>query len=378
MFVHHTGAAILDRPPPVDAMSMPDRGRYSWICPDAASRARFLTMHERMFPVAQRTGVLLAILIIPGLVGAPHPWLALGTIAVGLAQYGVTQIKVPRLARPEVWVAVSFSIMQLLVMFGVVFAGRVDDGGMVLLVWACVGVASRLPTRAVVPLTAWSIVLYLAAWLLTDPQRLISDPALATVGIGILITCSAIVTTLRNSDSANHAASIIDQLTGLFNRGAFERRIQELERADAPLAEPIGVVLLDIDHFKGVNDELGHDRGDDVLRSVAETLAAHVREGDELYRLGGEEFIVLLPATAERAAAEAAERLLASVRSARHAGVDVTISAGVAASPAGASFSWRHAYHDADTALYAAKEGGRDQVRTATAVAVVTELGRAA
>lgn len=374
MFVHHTGAAILDRPPSVDAVSMPGRGRYSWICPDAASRARFLTMHERMFPVAQRTGVLLAILIIPGLVGAPHPWLALATIAVGLAQYGVTQIKVPRLARPEVWVAVSFSIMQLLVMFGVVFAGRVDDGGMVLLVWACVGVASRLPTRAVVPLTAWSIVLYLAAWLLTDPQQLISDPALATVGIGILVTCSAIVTTLRNSDSANHAASIIDQLTGLFNRGAFERRIQELERAATPPAAPTGVVLLDIDHFKGVNDELGHDRGDDVLRSVAETLAAHVREGDELYRLGGEEFIVLLPATAERAAAEAAERLLTSVRSAQHAGVDVTISAGVTASPAGAAFSWRHAYHDADTALYAAKEGGRDQVRTTTAVSAAADL----
>ena len=291
---------------------------------------------------------------------------------------GDPQIKVPRLARPEVWVAVSFSIMQLLVMFGVVFAGRVDEGGMVLLVWACVGVASRLPTRAVVPLTAWSIVLYLAAWLLTDPRALIADPALVTVGAGILITCSAIVTTLRNSDSANHAASIIDQLTGLFNRGAFERRIQEHERATTPPAAPTGVVLLDIDHFKGVNDELGHDRGDDVLRSVAETLAAHVREGEELYRLGGEEFIVLLPGTAERAAAEAAERLLASVRSTQHAGVDVTISAGVTASPAGVAFSWRHAYHDADTALYAAKEGGRDQVRTATAVSAVTELRRAA
>ncbi|MFA9271508.1 MAG: GGDEF domain-containing protein, partial [Baekduiaceae bacterium] len=215
-------------------------------------------------------------------------------------------------------------------------------------------------------LTAWSILLYLAAWVLTDPIRLQHDPAVATVGVGILITCSAIVTTLRNSDSANHAASIIDQLTGLFNRGAFERRIQELERADAPLAEPIGVVLLDIDHFKGVNDGHGHAAGDAVLRDAAYAIRRNLRPFDVVYRLGGEEFLAILPGTGPIRALAIAERLRSTVELGPTGGVPITVSVGVSILSADAEDrSYETMFGRADGALYAAKAAGRNQVVTA-------------
>lgn len=340
---------------------MPGPARYSWFCPDHASRARFLTMHARMVRVAQLTGALLVVSLLPGLKGAPDPWLAVATIAVGFIQYATMQAYVPRLARPEVMVFVSFLILQVFVTAGVLFAGRVDDGGLAVLLWPVVGFATRLPTRAVVPCTAWTALLMIVAWLITDAGGIAADPAPLTVALALVVSLAALVTTLRNSDMANHSAAIFDPLTGIRNRSALEQRVGELEGNH----QGVAVVVLDIDHFKAVNDRYGHDTGDQVLCALAATLDEHLRPGDELYRLGGEEFVAVLPGTSADGARAAAERLTGAVRSRPHSGCDITISAGVAAVPPGTEFTWRRAYRRADAALYAAKEGGRDQVRVA-------------
>lgn len=318
-------------------------------------------MHERMLPVAQKTGVLLGVCLLPGLVGAPHPWWALTVIAVGLLQYAVMQLRVPRMARPELGVFASFLVLQAFCTTGVLLAGRVPDGGMFILIWPIIGFATRLPTRAVVPCTAWSCALLVAAYLTTDLHGTLADPAPVTVGLALFISAAALVTTLRNSDAANHSAAILDPLTGLRNRTALERRVEGLEAGH----DGVTVVVLDIDHFKRVNDARGHDAGDAVLRGLADSLAEQLRPDDELYRLGGEEFVAILPhATAEEGRA-VADRLLATVRRRPVAGSVLTISAGVAAVAPDAEFSWRRVYRRADAALYAAKEGGRDQIRIA-------------
>ncbi|MBJ7330894.1 MAG: GGDEF domain-containing protein [Solirubrobacteraceae bacterium] len=336
--------------------------RYSWICPDHASRARFITMHHRMLRVAQVTGLILTAALLPGLIGAPHPLLAATVIAIGLVQYGATQLFVPRFERPELWAFTSFIVLLCMITAGVMFAGRVPDGGMLVLVWPIIGMATRLPTRAITLATALAVGLTAGAWLATDAERILRDPAPLTVVAALLVTSAALVTTLRNSDAANHSAAISDPLTGTRNRTALDQRITQLEDSGEVSASGLAIIVLDIDHFKRVNDEHGHDGGDDVLRSVADTLAGILRPRDELYRLGGEEFVVLLPETAIVAAHAVAERLADAVRDEPQAACRVTISAGVAACHAGESFSWRRTYRRADTALYAAKEQGRDRV----------------
>jgi diguanylate cyclase (GGDEF)-like protein len=153
----------------------------------------------------------------------------------------------------------------------------------------------------------------------------------------------------------------IDGLTEIHNR----RHMDEVLRARVAAvrrhyAEPAGALLVDIDHFKAVNDTWGHSVGDDVLRCVAATLSGSVRSDDDVGRWGGEEFLVLLPATDATGVATLGARLRAAVaESEPHPGLHVTVSIGGAVTYDGDSQALIDA---ADRALYAAKNAGRDRV----------------
>src|SRR5262249_25436128 len=108
--------------------------------------------------------------------------------------------------------------------------------------------------------------------------------------------------------------SIRDPLTGLFNRRYLEASLElECSRAERS-KDPIGVVMLDVDHFKRFNDTFGHDAGDVVLKHIGEILKRSVRQGDVACRFGGEEFVVVLPGTGATEAFEVAERVRQSVQ----------------------------------------------------------------
>ncbi|MFC5847972.1 sensor domain-containing diguanylate cyclase [Deinococcus petrolearius] len=147
-----------------------------------------------------------------------------------------------------------------------------------------------------------------------------------------------------------------DPLTGLPNRRALYGRIE----AALATAEPCSVVLLDIDHFKRVNDRYGHQTGDDVLVWVARRLRGGLRGGDVLGRWGGEEFLLLLPGTGPEDAWAVAERLRAELHATPHpeAG-EVTVSLGVAGAQPGDNLA--RLTVRADTALYQAKHQGRNR-----------------
>ncbi|MEX2289781.1 MAG: diguanylate cyclase [Mycobacteriales bacterium] len=163
--------------------------------------------------------------------------------------------------------------------------------------------------------------------------------------------------------------SITDGLTGLANYRHFAVTIgREIERA-ARFGRPLGLLLLDLDHFKLVNDVHGHQRGDAVLVDLAARVRGQVRDVDTLARYGGEEFVVLLPETDEEGAVQAAERIRAAVRR-RPFGepgeppLEVSVSVGVAVFPAHGATSTM-LLRRADEALYAAKRAGRDTWRLA-------------
>jgi diguanylate cyclase (GGDEF)-like protein len=155
--------------------------------------------------------------------------------------------------------------------------------------------------------------------------------------------------------------AITDPLTGAYNRRYMETRLAEALDKGRRRPAPASLLIIDIDHFKRVNDEHGHEAGDTVLKGIVAVIRARSRAVDLVFRMGGEEFVVLLPDTAEDDAATMADQLRLSIAEAALLdGVSVTASIGVAAAVAGDTVeSWIKA---ADTAMYAAKEAGRNRV----------------
>lgn len=157
-----------------------------------------------------------------------------------------------------------------------------------------------------------------------------------------------------------------DSLTGVFNRRyVTELALRELERARRH-ARPLAVAMMDLDHFKAINDTHGHDVGDRVLQEVARVCLANVRTTDFFGRFGGEEFIVVMPDADVEDALECAERLRERVAHSAVAGADgevaCTISIGVAVLPPGSTMDWQGLLKQADVALYQAKDHGRNRV----------------
>jgi diguanylate cyclase (GGDEF)-like protein/PAS domain S-box-containing protein len=159
--------------------------------------------------------------------------------------------------------------------------------------------------------------------------------------------------------------STTDGLTGLFNRRHLDESLAlELERARRYNA-PLSIVMFDVDHFKRFNDEHGHDQGDRVLQAIAQQLQEHSRKVDIPCRYGGEEFLAILPGTAQAGAIIVAERLRQSVEQMEVDGLTVTISIGVATVPEIDTDTPDVLVEAADGALYRAKRAGRNQVVTA-------------
>lgn len=163
-----------------------------------------------------------------------------------------------------------------------------------------------------------------------------------------------------------------DTLTGLYSRRYLDEQLPGLVKSHRRNQTALSLLIIDLDHFKAINDEYGHLVGDEVLWRVAEAVRATVRSADSAVRYGGEEFCVILPGTARPEAARVGERIRQAISrldlEALKPGMKVTASVGVAAmGPDEEQFEW---LQRADLALYSAKHAGRDQVHIAPDAAV--------
>jgi two-component system, cell cycle response regulator len=161
--------------------------------------------------------------------------------------------------------------------------------------------------------------------------------------------------------------SLTDGLTDIDNRRSLEVRLAEMWQHSMRLHEPIALIMCDIDKFKSVNDNYGHQAGDSVLKDVAQLLKSEAREIDRVGRYGGEEFLLILPGTVLDAAVTDAQRLRAKVEGHKFLlpdgrKIDRTISCGVAAWPHPRVKDQEELLRAADDALYVAKETGRNRV----------------
>ena len=158
---------------------------------------------------------------------------------------------------------------------------------------------------------------------------------------------------------------VTDPMTGLGNRRHFDRSVAPLFDELNENGQVFSLVIFDVDHFKRVNDILGHDVGDIVLKEVAARLASNMRSIDVVSRYGGEEFLIAMPDTDLEAAVVAADRIRSLIGgtpiTVGDQAFSIAVSAGVA--EAGKGDKFRDVFRRADGALYSAKQAGRNQVR---------------
>lgn len=192
-------------------------------------------------------------------------------------------------------------------------------------------------------------------------------------GVGPLLLTLAFLMLLNDRAFAElERQAALDPLTGIFNRRNFERQARRLLTSAAQHQQNLALLLIDADHFKSVNDQHGHQVGDEALRAIVHALQSELRSEDVLARHGGEEFVVLLKAQDVATACSIAERLRAAVANAEfvHAGVKVPlrVSIGIAftgVQPQQLTSSLQHLIRSADTALYEAKREGRNRCKLA-------------
>ncbi len=176
---------------------------------------------------------------------------------------------------------------------------------------------------------------------------------------------------LRENVQTALEMAVVDVLTGLHNRRYFESHLATLLDQAAFKGRPLSMMILDIDHFKRVNDEYGHDIGDEVLKTVASRVKKVVRNADLVCRMGGEEFVIVMPETGLMVAEKVAERVRSAVAATPFPiengarAIPVTISIGIA--DRGGDSNADALYRRADQALYASKNSGRNRVTASAA-----------
>jgi diguanylate cyclase (GGDEF)-like protein len=219
------------------------------------------------------------------------------------------------------------------------------------------------PVREATRLAWLTMVLSLVPLAAIDPSSIVRNPWLIAGCTQAMLCMTVIAGFLTDAEIRHRIESVIDPLTGLLNRRSLVQRFGEVRQQSAVLGTtvPLSLIMIDVDHFKVVNDTHGHAAGDAVLRDVAYELRKVLRRFDAVFRIGGEEFVVLVPDATASAAAALAERCRVAVAERSPGGIDVTISLGVVADVVGTA-DLDGLLEGADRALYEAKAGGRNRV----------------
>jgi diguanylate cyclase (GGDEF)-like protein len=327
-----------------------------------ARRERLLDMERRVRRYRTACFAILAVALASA--GPEVGWGWIVPLALGLCGFAVADRFIYNSERPGLWIAGAWGALPLLLAGAVIATGGPTSPALVWFALPAVTLGVRFEPRGMVAGTVYIIALFLFSTVAVDPAGAADQSQMLTAAAALILSTVILSGALVESDRAHRRRSTLDPLTGLFNRNALEQRLAELDGQPSNAEEGLSHALLlcDLDHFKRVNDQLGHAVGDAVLQDVAYVMRATLRAGDSIYRVGGEEILVVLPGADREDAMEIAERLRVSVRERRPVGVEVTVSIGVAVSRSDA-VDTDDLTARADAALYAAKAGGRDTVR---------------
>jgi diguanylate cyclase (GGDEF)-like protein len=311
----------------------------------------------------RRARTIAAVAVGAALVGAA-PWIGwwiLLLFAAAVLNLATLEWRFRRSDRPERVAAASLLFNLALFATGVALSGGPKSPALPWIVIPAAMATTRFRGRVVVVGVVITALVTLAVTVGLDPAGAVEAPVLIMVTLSLLVSVTASSFALMNAELKHRDAAVLDPLTGLLNRQALETRVVELEQQARLTGDAVCFVACDLDGFKRVNDTHGHDRGDAVLQAVAYEMRKALRSFELIYRLGGEEFLVVLPGVGLREGIGVAERLRRSVAEGRPGGLELTMSVGVSAA-AGEQASCDRLFKAADEALYRAKREGRDRV----------------
>jgi diguanylate cyclase (GGDEF)-like protein len=331
----------------------------SWLCPTELDRSRVVDANDRVRMIRRigSSAVGVALLI-------SAPWIGWWTLILfGLS--ALNFINVDRRMRtsphPERVSVMAIVITELLLGGGVVVSGGPHSPALPWMVLPAAMVAARFRPRVVIAGLIGTVFLILVVTIGVDPHGTLHDPVPVFATLALLAAVVSIVLALEAAELHHRDEAILDPLTGLLNRHALVPRFMELSQQARLTQQPVCLVLCDVDTFKEINDVHGHDRGDAVLRDVAYELRKRLRSFELVYRLGGEEFLIVLPGVDSTGGQEVAERLRVAIEQARPTGINITISLGISAG-SGEEVDYDILFRAADVALYEAKHAGRNRV----------------
>jgi diguanylate cyclase (GGDEF)-like protein len=336
----------------------------SWLCRDDMDRERLLDMEERIKPVRRVAMGILAVSLL-----AAGPWIGWWTLlplAAAAGFFAIADARLERSERPEYNMFAAWVGSEVMIAAAVALTGGPATATLSWLAIPIVTLSARFSLRGVLIGVGIAVVLLLAVAFGTHAQAVLDDPPLLTAPLALILATAVLSTALMRSDVQHRSEAVIDPLTGMLNRKALENRASELSQQSAVTNQPVGVIVGDLDNFKAINDEHGHPAGDAVLTDVAYMLRKQLRAFDLAYRIGGEEFLILVPGSDARDCVALAELLRRTVDACTFGdGAELTISFGISASVAGDRFDYERVFAAADDALYEAKSMGRNRVRCA-------------
>lgn len=337
--------------------------RSSWLLPDGADRERMLELDRQLQPVRKSSFAVLAVALV-----ASGPWLGWWTLLpLGLAVLGfrVADTYLGRMRRPEYALLAAWAASEVIMAASVAVSGGPLVPTTAWLAIPVLTLGARFSNRGIALGVGFAIALLVAVELGVNTAAVAANPPLLLAPSALIVCVAMFQTVLMRSEIRLRGEVVIDSLTGMFNRRALVRRVEELEQQSQLTREPVSVIVGDVDRFKQFNDSHGHAGGDALLTDLSCGLRKSLRAFDLCYRTGGEEFLVLLPGAGLEQAVELAERLCREVAEIDSSGGTVTMSFGVAVSPSGEPFDYQSVFAQADAALYEAKRRGRNRVWSA-------------
>jgi diguanylate cyclase (GGDEF)-like protein len=335
----------------------------SWLIKDGMDRERMIDMDRRLQPVRRKAFAILAVALL-----ASGPWIGWWTLiplAVAGAFFAIADRTTIDMERPEYAMFAAWAASEVVIAVSVALTGAAQVATLSWFAIPIVTLAARFSTRGVVAGVAIALGLLLLVAFGVDREAVLENPPLLIAPAALILTVTIFSVALMRSDMEYRSRAVIDPLTGMLNRAALRIRADELAQQAAITGDPVGLIVVDVDNFKAVNDGHGHPTGDAVLKGVAYRLRKELRAFDLAYRIGGEEFLMLLPGADAARATEVAERLCEAVRAEPCAGVRVTVSCGAGASAPGSAFDYDATFAAADEAVFEAKKNGRNCVQSA-------------
>jgi len=336
-----------------------------------------LDMDRRLQPVRRAALAVLAVALV--IMGPWVGWWTFVPLLVAGGLFAVADRVIDRVDCPEYLLFASWTGSQAMIAGSVLLSGGADSPALAWLAIPVVTLGARFSARGVALGVAITLALLVAVTFASDSSAVVNDPQFLVGAMALVIAVAIRSSALMRSDIEHRGEAVIDPLTGMLNRKALENRVEELRQQALVTGAPVGMILLDIDHFKRVNDTIGHAVGDAVLRDVAYMIRKEMRAFELAYRIGGEEFLVLLPGARESQGARLADQIRRTIASYRFASeVSITVSCGVASSVAGEPLDFDAVFAGADAALYGAKRGGRNRVVKAQEASAVRDESVAA